>query len=158
MLADGFDPIRCHNVLAGTLVIEESLPRLAGIVSDPSGRIHYVAAASVEDGRTLLVIRAQGNLSLICQRCLGALSFDMDLHNRLLLIGKNGVWPDDNSLGGLEDESCDVIEVEGELDLKTILEEEILLALPISPRHEFCESLATARALSSSPSVFSKLS
>lgn len=159
MQVDGFDLVRCRDVLAGTMTIEESLPRLAGIVSvsDPSSCIRYEVSASTEDGRTSLAIRVQGTLSLTCQRCLSVLPFDVDLYSRLLLVGKDDVWPDDDGWGGLEDESCDAIEAEGGLDLEALLEEEILLALPISPRHESCES-PVVKVSSTAFSALSKLS
>lgn len=157
MLVDGFDLAQRREVLAGTLTIAVSLPRLAGIVSDPSGRVRYEVSGSTEDGRTSLAITVQCTLSLTCQRCLSVLPFDVNLHSRLLLIGRDGNWPDDDGLGGLEDESCDAIDAEGGLDLAALLEEEILLALPISPRHESCES-PVAKVPSIAFSSFSKLS
>ena len=59
--------------------------------------------------------------------------------NRLLLIEAGSPWPDAGQVGGLEDEVCDAIEASREMDLVPLIEEEILLALPISPKHERCE-------------------
>ncbi|HHW65861.1 MAG TPA: metal-binding protein, partial [Rhodocyclaceae bacterium] len=40
----------------------------------------------------------------------------------------------------LEDDEVDAIEIDGGLDVMALLEDEILLALPIAPRHQVCEA------------------
>jgi uncharacterized protein len=50
-------------------------------------------------------------------------------------------WPDDD----LADDSADAIEAEKALAVLSLIEEEVLLALPIAPRHEQCEPPSAAR-------------
>jgi uncharacterized protein len=54
----------------------------------------------------------------------------------LRLVGPGEVWPDDD----LEDDSADAMEAEGTLAVLSLIEDEVLLALPIAPRHEKCQS------------------
>ena len=62
-------------------------------------------------------------------------------------------WPDDD----LADDSTDAIEAEKELAVLSLIEDEVLLALPIAPRHEQCES-PSGTAAEHGPSPFAALS
>jgi uncharacterized protein len=74
--------------------------------------------------------------------------FPLSIHSRLQLIAPGEDWPDDD----LVDDSTDAIAAEGELNVQSLIEDEVLLALPIAPRHEQCESpLANASEHGSSP-------
>ncbi|MBB4010888.1 uncharacterized metal-binding protein YceD (DUF177 family) [Niveibacterium umoris] len=55
---------------------------------------------------------------------------------RFLLVPPGEVIPDDE----LEEDSFDAIAAERNLDVLALIEDELLLALPISPRHEVCDT------------------
>ncbi len=59
----------------------------------------------------------------------------MRIKSRLQLMAPGEEWPDDD----LADDSADAIEAEKDLAVLSLIEEEVLLALPIAPRHEQCE-------------------
>ena len=85
---------------------------------------------------------------LRCQRCLEGVKFTLGIKSRLQLIGPGEEWPDED----LVDDSADAVVAEKELAVLTLIEDEVLLALPIAPRHEQCESpLANAGGQGSSP-------
>ena len=64
------------------------------------------------------------------------------------MIAPGEEWPDDD----LADDSADAIAAEKALAVLPLIEDEVLLALPIAPRHEKCESpSANASAHGSSP-------
>jgi len=70
-------------------------------------------------------------LHLVCQRCLGSLTHLLSIRNTLLLAHNEA------ELARLdEDESVDVVLAEAQMDLLALLEDEMILSLPISPRHE----------------------
>ena len=84
-----------------------------------------------------LRVTAQGVLNLRCQRCLGAIAWPLDLDVVLQPVRAGQPIPDEE----LENDEFDAIEVRDGLDVVGMVEDEILLALPIAPRHENCDSL-----------------
>ena len=89
-----------------------------------------------------------GEPVLCCQRCLGGVKFPLVISSRLQLMAPGEEWPDDD----LVDDSADAITAEKALAVLSLVEDEVLLALPIAPRHEQCDSpLAVAGENGSSP-------
>ena len=85
-------------------------------------------------GEHLLHLQVSGVISLACQRCLGAIPFDLDVDSLLELIPEGA----DMSQEELEDDTRDFLPVASELYVADLVEDEILLALPVAPRHEKC--------------------
>lgn len=121
-----------------------SLPRLADVLVRPAGWLHcdLVGLRETGDaGKPGLHLRVSGRLGLCCQRCLAEVDFECAIDSRLLLAlpGESDVdaWPE----GELEAEwldECDTIPASREMSVLTLVEEEVLLALPIVPRHADC--------------------
>ena len=74
-----------------------------------------------------LYIRAQ--LPVICQRCLGDMPITIDLHFDYLINNGEKNESDDN-------DEFDWLEANHEMDLQELIEDELLLAMPISLLHE----------------------
>lgn len=127
-----------RGIVSGRLQLS-TLPRLQALLSDVSGGIDFEVSGESSEGRVFLAVKLEGRLPLQCQRCLDATLFDLSVHSRVLLVMPGENWPEDGQPGGLDDALCDAIEASRELDLVPVLEEEVLLALPIVPRHEKCE-------------------
>ncbi len=138
MVIDSLEFARRQGRLAGRLGLD-GLPRLAEILFDNAGSLEYEVSGETAGSAAFLILKLDGPLLLTCQRCLGGLEFDLSLSRRMLLLEPGMPWPEDDQAGGLEDEDCDALEASRELDLAPLLEEEILLALPIAPRHERCD-------------------
>jgi len=133
---DSLDFARTSGSLDGTLGVAQ-LSRLADSLVATEGVLQVrLDGSRDEDGRSWLHVKVAGSLMLGCQRCLGGVQFSLDINSRLQLIGPGEAWPDDD----LEDDSADAIASERELALLALIEDEVLLALPIAPRHENCES------------------
>lgn len=133
---DGFEFARRNHRIAGRVAVAE-LGRVAEYLADTSGLLDFELVGDiVEDDRAHLELRLVigGELQLICQRCLGAVSFELRLDKRLRLIAQGASWPDED----VEIEDFDVIEASTEMVVGSLIEDEVLLALPISPRHEVC--------------------
>jgi uncharacterized protein len=78
----------------------------------------------------MLQILVQGLINLRCQRCLGKYAHALELQADLLLA------QDENELARLdEDESVDCILATANMDVLALIEDEIILSLPLSPRH-----------------------
>lgn len=84
--------------------------------------------------RLCLQLRVRGPLVQRCQRCLAVVEFDCDIDSRLVLMPPGAEWPEEE----LEAEDYDAIPASRELSVLSLVEEEVLLALPIVPRHADC--------------------
>jgi uncharacterized protein len=80
----------------------------------------------------VLDVSINGSCQLRCQRCLNGMDYTIQHEARLLLC-------DQAALDVLEDEEEDEFEsilADAHLDVLALLEEEILLSLPIAPMHQ----------------------
>jgi uncharacterized protein len=133
-ISDAFVFAKEGRVLEGTLAVS-SLERLQDLLADESGDVSFrLHGFKSEHGELMLHLEIGGLLSLACQRCLKAISFNLDVDCLLELIPE-GV---DMSQDELEDDTRDFLPVAGELYVAELVEDEILLALPVAPRHEKC--------------------
>lgn len=108
------------------------MPRLLDELENPEGVLQYTVRGGVDkQGVSFLDVSMTGDCRLRCQRCLGALEHPVRIATRLLLR-------DQAELDALDDdeEEFDSVLAETQLDVLDLLEEEILLSLPISPMHE----------------------
>ncbi len=139
---------RSGGVLERSVGLDE-LPRLAGLLTTTAGFLSVrLEGWRDEQGKSWLQLNIAGEPVLCCQRCLGGVKFPLAIESRLQLIAPGEDWPDDD----LEDDSADVIAAETALTVLSLVEDEVLLALPIAPRHEQCESpSASASGHGSSP-------
>ena len=82
----------------------------------------------------MLHLVVSGLVPLACQRCLEPVPCDLDVDTLLELVPEGA----DLSQDELEDDTRDFLPVVRELDVAELVEDEILLALPVAPRHEKC--------------------
>jgi uncharacterized protein len=136
------------------------LPRLADVLFDRTGRLEFSvsgeATAGPRGNSAALKLSVDGMLRLTCQRCLGALEYPVRIRSRLNLVEPGACWPDDGGAGAIEGDDGDAIEAERELDIAALVEDELLLELPIAPRHEDC-AVPAGTAGSSAASPFASL-
>jgi uncharacterized protein len=125
------------------------LPRLADLLTTTAGVLSVrLEGWRDEQGKSWLQLDIAGEPVLRCQRCLGGVKFPLSIRSRLQLIAPGEDWPDDD----LVDDDADAIEAEAALAVLPLIEDEVLLALPIAPRHEQCEApSANASVPGSSP-------
>jgi uncharacterized protein len=106
--------------------------------ADASDVVRWQVKGSIDaEGRFRLDLDVSGRLVLRCQRCLGDLGYELVVDAALQLVRAGHKLPEDE----LENDEIDAIEVAGELDVLSLVEDEIILALPIVPRHEECGAL-----------------
>ena len=111
--------------------------RLSELIVAPSGDVRFkVSGRSADDGKRLLDIAVTADLEIQCQRCLEALSWPVATSSRLLLVPPDQALPDEE----LEEDEFDSIHAASDFDLLTMVEDEILLALPFAPRHKDCKA------------------
>lgn len=147
---------RSAQQLAGNIAVV-ALQRLEDVLFDRDGSLEYeVEGGRDERMRPQLRISISGPLHLRCQRCLGLLDYPLDVANTLL-VTPPGAAPDE----ALDDpEAPDTIEENAGLEIASLIEEEVLLALPFAPRHAEgeCDSeLQTHREADHEGSPFARL-
>jgi uncharacterized protein len=80
-----------------------------------------------------LHIEAQASVMLECQRCLAPVAAQVDARRSFLFVhGENTAAELDS------DSEDDVLAMTHSLDLPELVEDELLLALPLVPRHDVC--------------------
>jgi uncharacterized protein len=130
------------HVVEGTLALS-SLERLHDLLAGLAGEVSFrISGLTGERGESMLHLEVSGSLPLACQRCLEAIPFNLDVDSLLELLPEGAEMSQDE----LEDDTRDFLPVAGKLDVAELVEDEILLVLPVAPRHERCGLPGTADA------------
>lgn len=151
---DSLEFARTGQTLRGSLSIP-GLTRLRDNLADTVGTVAFeVTGGSDSRGRPILTVVIHGMLHLQCQRCLEALNHPLQVLNTLLLVAAG-----EAATRALDEEEAEWIEASRELDLTTVIEDEILLSLPYAPKHEegACRALGSALAGDATASAFAQL-
>ncbi|MDR3353256.1 MAG: YceD family protein [Zoogloeaceae bacterium] len=123
-----------------------AFPRLDDLLAHREGEVAFVLEGIPgENGEARLRLEVRGVLSLVCQRCLEAVEETLVIERLLELVEEidSSITPEE-----LEDERLDFLPLTGALDLAELIEEEILLALPVAPRHAACAAPRPAGVVS----------
>lgn len=128
---DSLDFARHGERISGQVPFAE-LPRLQEWLDNPQGVLDYTLQGGMDHlGRPVLDLGLRGSCRLRCQRCLGGLDYAIRHEMRLVLCDQAGLDELDD-----DDEDFDGILAEEHMDVVMLLEDEVLLGLPIAPRHE----------------------
>jgi uncharacterized protein len=134
---DGLQFARGAQAIRGVLGMEH-LPRLAELQGATEGLAFGLRGGMKDDGKPCLCISVSGELRLVCQRCLGALVFPLSVDVELVLTD------DPHEIEEAQDE-IDRVLASRAMDVARLVEDEVLLALPMVPRHERCAPAVPAR-------------
>lgn len=82
-----------------------------------------------------LHLQARLSVALTCQRCLLPMQFDLEVDRHFRFVV-------DEAAALAEDDNCeeDLLSPSPDLTLQSLLEDELLLAMPLIPRHDHCDS------------------
>ncbi len=112
------------------------LPRLADLLAEPSGDLEWsLEGVCGVDRRVLLRLTMRAEPVFLCQRCLTPMTYVFERVSVLRLVRPGTPIGDEE----LEIDEFDTVEVGPELDVLALIEDELVLALPVAPRHEQCE-------------------
>ena len=121
--------IKSEAVLEGELSVSD-MERLKSIlVHDEDNVIYRLEFGTDELNRKCISERISTTLSLRCQRCLGEVRIDINSENSLAIVADNKAAEE------LPTEYEPLVMTEDRLSLRGLIEDELLLALPISPTH-----------------------
>ncbi len=113
------------------------LMRLRELAAGDAGRISgRLAFMRDEQGRAVMEGHAEALLPLLCQRCAAVFRFEFHADWRRIFVRSEADEQD------LAEKGVDVCYHDGPLDVADVVEEELMLALPMAPRHpEGCVSV-----------------
>jgi uncharacterized protein len=126
-------------VLSGSEPVK-NYPRLHADLADPPDAlaVQWQAegqARSGADGRAVpwLRLTARATAPLVCQRCLSPVEVTLDVDRWFRFAA-------DEAAAAAEDEEAeeDVLAAARDFDLHGLIEDELLMAMPVTPRHEVC--------------------
>ncbi|WP_456374566.1 YceD family protein [Thiolapillus sp.] len=136
-IPDRVDPRRLARegqTLSGSLPLD-SLPRLAALLQDATKEADFSLRFGRDRERRFTVdLALKAELVLECQRCLESMVLEVDTHTPLALVA-----------GPMEAEQLPAeldpltLAAEEYLDVAALVEDELLLAIPASPRHADAE-------------------
>jgi uncharacterized protein len=131
---DGLEFARNASRLQGTWPVA-GFERLRDVLRTSEGTLSYELRGVPEEfGRPALRLKVDGALQLVCQRCLGALEHPLHIEALLLLVATQA----EMDAEPLEAEGPESIVAGREMPVKALVEDEVLLAIPIAPRHPAC--------------------
>lgn len=140
---DVFELARTQATVRGRLALA-GLTRLLASLGGSVGELEYTLQGQVDDrGRPAARLRLRGTVQLVCDRCGGALPFDIDGDSQYYFVRSEqelGRIPVDDSLD-------EPLLGSTRFDLHELIEDEAILALPISPRHASCQPQAELPAV-----------
>ncbi|MES2152983.1 MAG: YceD family protein [Pseudomonadota bacterium] len=149
---DAFEFCRSNGQRDGVTPVT-GMSRLNKECADQSGQVAWAVDGSIsKQGYPQLTLSVSGTVQLVCQRCLTPFAFEMD-SSTVLMLGKDDEQADEIE-ALLDDESIDVIVGSRSCDIRDLIEDEALLALPQAPKHEVCpdsRALDSLKAVKPSP-------
>lgn len=120
----------------GSITADLPLARLQRFSDQLSGNAQERAIAvdlqfgRDEEGRRLLTAALDGKVRVVCQRCLQ--DMELDLHSTLSLL----VFDTEEELEKLPESRDGVVMTEDGLDVVALIEDELILSLPMIPMHD----------------------
>ena len=151
------DPTRISSkplVFKGRFVPAD-LDRLQDAVAGEGGELRYEITASLDRQRRRVVsCIIEGFVFLICQNTLEAFRHEISIRDRLVLVD------DESGLPSVEEESEDedYVVADEPLDVRDLVEDAVLLSLPMIPRKPGSEGVARPEPqVGTKPSPFAAL-
>lgn len=145
---DSLEFARTGQQMQGEVTVAQ-LTRLADSLFDAGGYLKFTLAGGCDaERRPRLNLKVEGEVNLRCQRCLGKLAYSVAAESSLLVLTADA--------GGdtAEFDDLDGIPADPHIEVRALVEDEVLLAIPIAPRHPEAQCSAavkTARDGAASP-------
>lgn len=142
--------------LSGETAVK-NLTRLHDALADDTGAISYRLSGFVNaEEKPSLRLSVSGDLKLVCQRCLGSLDFRLNSEREFELVAQGAALSDPAE----EADDVEQIYADPKLDVIGLIEDEVILSLPMVSSHEpgECQAVTAKGAGAGTDSPFSKLS
>lgn len=107
--------------------------RLEGLLASADGELDCRVQGGRDSGKAAYIrLQIQGHLELICQRCLQPFKHEVEVDVHYVLVRDESEMPAPEDEGDDED----YLPIQAEMHVLQLIEDELLLALPIAPRHK----------------------
>ena len=119
--------VQARYTYKGTLPLA-SMQRLRGSLASSEGEARYVVEFGKDGlGISYLALRVEAGLPLVCQRTLETFMYPVAVDQRLGLIAS------ESDEAGLPEEYEPLLVADGHLGIADVIEDELILALPVVP-------------------------
>jgi uncharacterized protein len=146
LVIDAFDFCRLKERLEGETAVAD-LKRLAAECVNPTTFLRWSLLGGTDAfGHPQLTISAAATVRLMCQRCVTPFEFSFATESILLLASSEEQADAIEEI--VADDTIDVIVGSRVMKVVELIEDEALLALPLSPRHEACPDTSVLDTLS----------
>jgi uncharacterized protein len=133
---DAFEFCRLKERRDGETAVAD-LPRLADESVDKFGTLRWsLQGGSDSLGHPQMALSVSGSVKLLCQRCLTPFEFGIASESVLVLANDEASADAIDAL--LDDDAIEVIVGSRTFNIADLIEDEVLLAIPASPKHEVC--------------------
>lgn len=137
--------VRNSGALHATIRLAQ-MTRLHDALLDRSGAVTYTLEGFVSsEQKPLLHLKVTGSLKLPCQRCLGPIEWELDTERTFELVPPGQMLIDPAEEG----EQVEQIFADPKLDVICLVEDEIILSMPMAVRHESGACVAPGRHIES---------
>ena len=129
------------------------LTRLADSLFDAGGILRFSLAGGTDaEGRARLNLTVEGEIKLRCQRCLGSFDYPVAVESSLLVLTGNA----GGETAVIDD--LDGVPADPHTEVRALIEDEVLLAIPFAPRHPEGQCSAAVKTIEgSAASAFAAL-
>lgn len=144
---DVFQMARLSSSLEGRIAVAD-MPRLASALVHTRGVLGYRCEGHIDErGRPALQLQINGVLPVRCDRCGEELELELRARKRFFFVRTEA----ELAAIPIDDTDEEALLGSSRFDLQGLIEDEAILQLPISPRHESC-SLASESSSALTPS------
>ncbi len=156
IVVDAFEFARQKEHREGQIKVAD-LARVSKESKNAAGVLNWSLSGGVgKFGHPQLTLSVKVGVQPVCQRCLSP--FDLVIASESVLILARDEAEADKIEEMLNDDELDVIVGSREMNLLDLIEDEALLALPLSPRHAVCPDASKLENLKADkPSPFAIL-
>ena len=131
---DGLEFARTGSKLQGALPVA-GFTRLRDALCTTQGTVQFELSGVPEElGRPTLKLKVVGELQFVCQRCLGALEFPLHIDTSLQLAATQA----ELDAEPVAADGPEGIVAGREMQVRDLVEDELLLSIPLVLRHERC--------------------
>jgi uncharacterized protein len=146
-MAKDFDPhrldVRRFAEEGAELSMDEKLPRFRRLHAETAGAtgdrmVHWGARGEMHNARHVhpeiwVHLEAEADLPMVCQRCLNPVDVPLEVSRSFRFVA-------DEATAAAEDDEAeeDLLALSRSFDLLELVEDELLMEVPVAPRHEVC--------------------
>ena len=146
-MAKDFDPqrldVRRFAEEGAELSVDDKLPRFRRLQAETQGptgerTVHWGARGEMHNASHVhpdiwVHLEAEANVPMVCQRCLHPVDVPLEVNRSFRFVA-------DEATAAAEDDEAeeDILALSRSFDLLELVEDELLMEVPVAPKHEVC--------------------